>query len=339
MKPLIHPRLINDPFGDPGVYIEIKWERRALLFDIGNITSLGPARILKVSDIFVSHCHMDHFIGFDHFLRIVLNREKDVRIYGPQGIIECVEGKLRGYIWNLTESYPLSLEVMEVHESQILRKYFQARDGFKPHDLPPLSFTGYLRQEEMFTISTIHLDHKITSMAFAMKERFHINIDRDALYDLGLPVGPWLRTFKQRIWEGARDEEIFQVSYVKEGKEITREFAMGELKNKIATITEGQKISYVTDVIYTPENIEKIINLVRNSDILFCEAFYIDADRDMARERYHLTAKQAGELARMANVKYLQIFHFSPRYRTTPSILYEEALKAFKESKDVRHEI
>jgi len=339
MKPLIHPRLINDPFGDPGVYIEIKWERRALLFDIGNITSLGPARILKISDIFVSHCHMDHFIGFDHFLRIVLNREKSVRIYGPPGIIRCVEGKLRGYIWNLTESYPLTLEVIEVHESQMLRKCFHAKDGFKPHDLSPLPFTGFLRQEEMFTISTVHLDHKITSMAFSMKERFHINIDREALYELGLPVGPWLRAFKQRLWEGARDDEIFRVSYMKEGKEFTREFPIGELREKIATITEGQKISYVTDVIYTPENIEKIVDLVRNSDILFCEAFYIDADRDMAMERYHLTAKQAGELARMAGVKYLQVFHFSPRYRTTPSIIYDEALRAFKQNRDVRHEV
>lgn len=35
MAPSFSSYLVNDPFGDPGLYVEIKWARRALLFDLG----------------------------------------------------------------------------------------------------------------------------------------------------------------------------------------------------------------------------------------------------------------------------------------------------------------
>jgi hypothetical protein len=56
--------LINDPFGDPGVYVEFRYRNQAALFDLGDLYSMPPRKLLKISHIFVSHTHMDHFIGF-----------------------------------------------------------------------------------------------------------------------------------------------------------------------------------------------------------------------------------------------------------------------------------
>ena len=117
MRPSFHPRLINGPFDDPGLFIPFLFQKRALVFDLGDINGLPARDILKISQVFVTHTHMDHFIGFDHLLRIMLGREKNLSLFGPPDFLKNIEGKLSGYNWNLAEkyNYPLSLQITEVH--------------------------------------------------------------------------------------------------------------------------------------------------------------------------------------------------------------------------------
>jgi ribonuclease BN (tRNA processing enzyme) len=118
--------LVNDPFGDPGVYVDFRYRREAFLFDLGDIHILPPRKLLKIDYIFVSHTHMDHFIGFDHLLRISLGRDRRIHLYGPPKFLQNVEDKLHSYTWNLVANYTNNFElvVTEVHPDEtISRRY------------------------------------------------------------------------------------------------------------------------------------------------------------------------------------------------------------------------
>ena len=87
--------------------------------------------------------------------------------------------------------------------------------------------------------------------------------------------------------------------------------------------------AYVVDCSFTNANIEKIARLAKDADILFIEATFLEADAALAKARHHLTARQAGTIARLAGVKRLVTLHHSPRYKETGHRLAEEARDAF----------
>ena len=97
MRPLLHPSLVNGRFGDPALYVEALHEKGALLFDLGDLSPLSARDLLRVGHVFVSHTHIDHFIGFDLLLRLSVGRETRIEMVGPAGFAARVHHKLQGY--------------------------------------------------------------------------------------------------------------------------------------------------------------------------------------------------------------------------------------------------
>ena len=333
MKPIFHPKLVNDPLGDPGLLVQFLFERRALLFDLGDISSIPNSTLLKISHVFVSHTHIDHFIGFDRLLRIVFGRGKTLTLYGPGNFIGNVEGKLAGFTWNLVDRYSesITIEAVEVHEDHLRRAQFRAVDKFKRTGERRDPFDdGVLLQENSFSVRTAILEHRVPCLGFAMKERFHVNINKDRLTARNYSGGPWLTQLKQSIFDEKSDDSLISVPICENGGEQVKPMPLGDLKRDLVTITPGQKIAYVVDTVYNEPNNRKIVDLVRGADLFFCESPFLAEEEERARERCHLTAWQAGMLARQAGVRRLHPFHFSPKHTFRQDQLYREAEEAFR---------
>jgi len=330
MRPLLHPALVNGRAGDPALYVETIFERATLLIDLGDIANLSPRKVQRIDLVFVSHTHLDHFVGFDRLLRILVGREKCVRLFGPAGFLESVRHKLAAYCWNLAGRYAadLAFEVTEVGSDLSVRAgrlRLKTQFDIEPIGARPI-VDGVLVSAPGFRVSTAVLDHGTPCLAFAVQESAHVNVWKNRLAEMGLPVGPWLQTLKRALIERRPDD--FPIAIGAEAGASRTVAPLGALKAAV-TVTPGQTIGYVTDVADTTENREKIINLVRDADLLFIEAPFAAADAALAADRAHLTTAAAGAIARAANVRRVEPFHFSPRYQGEEARLTGEVLAAF----------
>lgn len=335
MKPIFHPHLTNPPDGDPALYVEFLFGKRGLLFDLGEISNLPARKILRLSHVFVSHAHMDHFMGFDRLLRVCLGRPLAMHLCGPSGFVERVAHKLAGYSWNLVENYTADFTIIatEVEPARLHSTRFRCRAAFAGEDLgcTPLPADGTLVDEPTFRVRAAILDHRIPCLAFALEERRHVNVWKNRLDELALPTGPWLQDLKAAVLRGDPDEAVIRAWWRTPRGVCERSLRLGDLRERVVHLARGQKVGYVVDALYSPENRRRIVDLVRDADYLFIEAAFLDADAERAADKHHLTAAQAGRLARAAGVERLVPFHFSARYEDGGEALRREALQAFNE--------
>ncbi len=331
MRPLLHPTLVNGRSGDPALYIETLFEKRAILFDLGDIATLPPRKILRLEQVFVSHAHIDHFVGFDRLLRLHVGREKQLALFGPAGFIDRVEHKLHGYRWNLAESYPCDLVfvVTEIDEALATRTArFRLRRAFAAEEMGRGRLAdAIVHGEPMFRVATAMFDHGIPVLGFALEEAAHVNVWKNRLAERQLPVGPWLGALKRAVVERRPDDFAIAVAAAR-GGEAPREMPLGALRD-LVTVTPGQKVAYVTDVADTTDNRARISALARGADILFIEAAFAKADCALAAARAHLTTAAAGEIARAAGAKRVEPFHFSTRYEGEDDRMMAEVQAAF----------
>ncbi len=326
MNPTFHGSLVNGRFGDAAVFVERLHAREALLFDLGDISALSARDLLRVMHVFVSHMHMDHFIGFDALLRVNIGRAKQITLVGPRGIASCVGHRLAGYSWDLVHRYDndLVFHVVELASAELARETrFRLRAGFAAEPLGDKPVAACIVVEtSAFTARAAILEHHGPSLSFAIAEPLHVNIWRNRVIERGLPLGPWLAPLKQAVRDGRGDDHPVRLP---DGGTAP----LGECRDLLTTQL-GQKLGYVTDVRDTAANRRAIAELCEGADILFIEASFAAADADKADHRAHLTTRAAGEIARQARARRIEPFHFSPRYEGSGEQMLAEVRAAFE---------
>ena len=328
MRSVFYPHLVGGPHGDPALYVRLAHRREALLFDCGFLGGLPPREMGKIRHLFISHTHVDHFIGFDRLVRFFLYTDHRLAVYGPTGIANQVGSRLASYTWNLVDGYPFEITVHEWSGEQMETWQFRARNAFRPEEIGSTDCrNGRLLATPAYHVTATPLEHgSITSLAYCLEEVMHVAIHKDALEHHGYRPGPWLTTFKDRLRAGNAASATVAIPLVGGG---AKELLVDALAADIAHTEPGMKVCYVTDASPSTANLDKIAILAREAHLLAIEAPFAHADLERARKRNHLTAQLAGAVARQAGVARCLFFHFSPRYQQSDIDLEAEAFGAF----------
>jgi ribonuclease Z len=166
-------------------------------------------------------------------------------------------------------------------------------------------------------------------LAFALVEATHVNVRKDALARLGLKPGPWLNELKNALRQSSPPDTTFTAPTADPSDPREFRASLRELERELIVETPGQRIVYIVDTLFQPAKCR-----ARRRDGAWRRRIVLRVSIPgrgpwEALKRFHLTARQAGTIARMANVKQLRTFHFSPRYDGRGDELLAEAEATF----------
>lgn len=166
-----------------------------------------------------------------------------------------------------------------------------------------------VHEEKDFVIRAFPLCHTKTCVGYTLEEKDRPGeFNPQKALELKVPVGP--------LWSKLQNGESVTAS---DGTVVKPEQIMGANR-------KGRKFSFVTDTMY----LDSIAKEVKDSDLFICEGMFEDALIDQAREKKHMTARQAAVIARDAGVKKMALIHYSPRYTDKElQILEKEAREVF----------
>lgn len=140
------PRSFTNPTSQ---VLEIK--NHLFLIDCGEGTQVqlrrNKVKFSKIKHVFISHLHGDHFYGLVGLVSTfrLLNRDKELHIYGPKGVKEIITLQLK--LANSWTNYPLIFHELSSKEPEVLF------------------------EDEKVQVSTIPLKHRVYTNGFLFQEK------------------------------------------------------------------------------------------------------------------------------------------------------------------------
>ncbi len=315
--------ILGELQGDPAVYAFHKNSGEACLFDLGSIDRISQRDLMRVKHVFISHAHMDHFMGFDRWLRVNIPHRRILKIWGPAPFFERVQARLKSFAWNLIEPDQLRFEVGEIQgDGTIKRAMIRnttnfAIEAMDAHDL----VQGLIPLTDGSVVSIARLSHvNITSLAFRIQGPQKQKFLSENLETFGLKRGPWISRLQT------------QLAYHPEEKEFViddRTFSIDVLEQALIRKEKGPSFAYLTDLSFDRKNLAEITRCFASVDRVVCEASFLDQDRARAVSKAHLTTRQAALIAMALSAKRFDIFHVSTIYGNGASESVAEAKSFF----------
>ena len=147
-------------------------------------------------------------------------------------------------------------------------------------------------EDDKIEVHTIPLDHRVYTNGFLFKEK---PFDRKLLVDKA----------------EAKQIDVAYYRKLKQGADVLN--SHGELISNADVTTEGipsKSYAFCSDTAYC----EAIIPIIKNVDVLYHEATFLDAHANLCAKTKHSTAIQAAEIAKKSAVGKLILGHYSSRY-------------------------
>jgi ribonuclease Z len=164
----------------------------------------------------------------------------------------------------------------------------------------PVSKNGIVHDDGVFKIEARFLEHSIDNLGWRVQEAPSLKFDKAKLKALGI--------------EGLLVRELQEKGSLSIG-------GNNVVLDQVSSVRAGDIFACVIDTMYC----ENAVMLARNARMLLCESTYLEEHRELAKEHYHLTAKQAAQIAKEAGAQQLILTHFSARYRHL--LAFEEEAK------------
>ncbi len=176
---------------------------------------------------------------------------------------------------------------------------------------------GEVLQRSGYSIRAVKVDHRVNALGYVIEEdqrpgRF----DPDAARALGVTPGPDFGRLQ-------RGETVKN----QDGQEVKPEQVLGASRS-------GRKVVLSGDTRPCPA----LAEAAAGADLMVHEATFSDDEQERALETRHSTAREAGRVARQAQVKRLLLNHLSSRHDVDPRPLLEQAKEEFKGQIDVAYD-
>ena len=240
-------------------------------------------------------------IGFSKIQHIFISHLHGDHFYGLIGMISTLN--LLGLKKDIHIYSPSQLKDIIQPQLDFLKAGLQFKIIFHPLNLKK---TQQIYSDEKMEVTSFPLKHSIGTCGFLFKEvQKEANIKKECIEKYNIPI-PKIREIKQ----GAG----FETS---EGVFIPHE-------KLTSPPPPPRSYAFCSDTAFHLP----IAEVIKDVDLLYHEATFTEELKEWAKNTLHSTAREAAEIAKMANARKLILGHFSARYKTVNPFL-EEARAVF----------
>lgn len=150
----------------------------------------------------------------------------------------------------------------------------------------PVHKAGLVHDDGNFKIEATFLNHGVDNIGWRITEPDTRKFDPKKLAEKGV-IGPLVKELQEKGRLG--DVTLDDVSHIRKGDAVA--------------------------IVIDTRPCQQAVDIARGARLLLSESTYLEAEKELAHNHFHMTARQAAQIAKDANVEQLILTHFSARYQ------------------------